>query len=90
MASAVECLAKHHGITEQEAEKLMWKMVDDAWKDVNEELLRPTPVPVALLRRSLNLTRIIELLYKGRDGYTHSGTETKDLVAALLVNPIPV
>lgn len=77
-------------MTEQEAEKVMWKMVDDAWKDINEECLRPTPVPRPLLMRILNLSRVIEVLYKGKDGYTHSQTETKGFVAALLVDPVPL
>lgn len=81
---------KYHGITEQEAENEMWKTIDDAWKDINEECLRPTPVPVTLLTRILNLTRVIDLLYKGKDQYTHSDVEMKVHVAALLVNPIPV
>lgn len=77
-------------MTEEESTELMWKKIDDAWKDINEEFLRPTPVPMPLLMRVLNLTRVMELLYKDKDRYTHAQNETKDLVAALLVDPIPL
>ncbi|KAK4796231.1 hypothetical protein SAY86_028557 [Trapa natans] len=90
VASAVECYAIHHGMSEEESTKLMWRMIEDAWKDINEEMLRPTPVEMPLLMRILNLTRVMELLYKDKDRYTHAETETKDFVAALLVHPIPL
>ncbi|PKI35908.1 hypothetical protein CRG98_043701 [Punica granatum] len=63
-------------------------MMDDAWKDINDECLRPTPVPMSLLTRIVNLTCVIEVLYKGEDRYTNSQTDTKDYVTALLVHPI--
>ncbi|KAK4796925.1 hypothetical protein SAY86_029251 [Trapa natans] len=90
VASTVECYAKHHGMSEEESTKLMWGMIEDAWKDINEEMLSPTPVEMPLLMRILNLTRVMELLYKDKDRYTHAETETKDFVAALLVHPIPL
>ncbi|XP_031376491.1 (-)-germacrene D synthase-like [Punica granatum] len=88
VASAVECYMKHHGATEQETERKLRKMMDDAWKDINDECLQPTPVPMPLLTRIVNLTCVIEVLYKGEDQYTNSQTDTKDYVTALLVHPI--
>nr|AIK19228.1 sesquiterpene synthase [Eugenia uniflora] len=90
IASAVELFAKERGVSHQEAEKELRKRVVDAWKDINEALLRPTTVQWPILTRILNLSRVIHVLYNDGDNYTHSGTLLKDYVTSLLVSPLPV
>ena len=91
VASSVECYTKQYGVSEQEAYGELNKKVVDAWKDINEELLiNPTAVPKPALIRVLNLSRVIDLLYKDGDGYTHVGKVTKDAVVALLIDSVPV
>ncbi|KAJ0096526.1 hypothetical protein Patl1_27260 [Pistacia atlantica] len=41
LPSGVECFMKQYDATEEEANNELQKQVTDAWKDVNEELLRP-------------------------------------------------
>ncbi|KDP39023.1 hypothetical protein JCGZ_00780 [Jatropha curcas] len=81
-----ECYIKQHGGSEEEVEKLFRKEIGNAWKDMNEECLKPTPVPVPLLERVLNLTRAMDVIYKDEDGYTNSHV-IKDYVASLLKDP---
>ncbi|XP_062109832.1 alpha-humulene synthase-like [Humulus lupulus] len=88
--STVECYMKQYGVSEQEAYDELNNQVDNAWKEINEEFIRPTDVPLPILVRALNLSRVIDLLYKDGDGYTHVGKVTKDSVAALLIDPIPL
>ncbi|KAI6690478.1 hypothetical protein NL676_027306 [Syzygium grande] len=90
VVSAVELLMKYHGISEQEAGEELQKGVIDAWKDTNEEFLRPTAVPVPILMRVLNFSRVMDVLYSDGDNYTHSGTMLKDYVTLLFVNPLPM
>ncbi|KAI6684896.1 hypothetical protein NL676_030809 [Syzygium grande] len=90
LVSAVELLMKEHGISEQEAEKEIQKRVIDAWKDTNEEFLRPTAVPTPILTQSLNLSRAMDALYSDGDNYTHSGTKLKGYVTSLFVSPLPM
>lgn len=71
---------RQHGVTEEEAKQELWKQVDDAWKDMNEELLRPTAVPFPLVNEILNVVHLIDLVYKEDDIYTHSDTEMKDII----------
>ncbi|KAJ0046476.1 hypothetical protein Pint_04282 [Pistacia integerrima] len=47
--SAVECYMKQHGVSEDVAVEFLLKQVADAWKDVNEAMLKPTAVPLPLL-----------------------------------------
>ncbi|EXB75315.1 (-)-germacrene D synthase [Morus notabilis] len=79
-----------HGVSEQEAYEELNKQVIKAWKDINRELLKPTVVPMPVLVRALNLSRANDLFYKDGDGYTQVGKETKDSVAALLIDSIPL
>ncbi|MCE2055248.1 hypothetical protein HAX54_042275 [Datura stramonium] len=87
--SAVECYMKQNGTSKQEAVLELQKLVSDAWKDVNKQCLCPTEVPMLILVRVLNLARVIDLLYKDGDGFTHSTTQLKDIITSVLVDPIP-
>ncbi|KAK4539106.1 hypothetical protein RGQ29_031971 [Quercus rubra] len=88
--SAVECYMKQHGVSEQVVHDEFNRQVANAWKDINEECIRPTVVLRPLLMRCLNLTRVLDIIYKEGDNYTHVGKEMKDNVASVLIDPIPI
>ncbi|KAK3433836.1 hypothetical protein EUGRSUZ_D01114 [Eucalyptus grandis] len=90
VASSVELLMKENCISEQDAEEELQKRVVDAWKDINEEFLRPTVGPMPVLTLILNLSRVIDVLYTNGDHYTHSKTKLKEHIASLFVNPLPI
>ena len=81
---------KQHGVSEQVVHDELKMQVDDAWKDINEECMRPTVVPMPLLMRVLNLARVIDVVYKEGDGYTHVGKEMKTNVELVLINRVPI
>ena len=90
VASIIQIYMNENGSTYEEACEKFKSMAADAWKDINKECLKPTPAPVPLLMRTVNLTRVIEVLYQHRDGYTNPAYETKERILSVLVNPIPV
>ncbi|KAK7313005.1 hypothetical protein VNO77_37322 [Canavalia gladiata] len=90
VSSALGCYMKQHGATKCEAVDELHKQITSAWKDINEEYLDPTKVPRPLLTVVLNLSRVMDVLYKDADGYTHSNGSTKNNIATLLLNPWPV
>ncbi|KAL3736265.1 hypothetical protein ACJRO7_025255, partial [Eucalyptus globulus] len=89
VVSTMELLMKYHGISEQEAMEELLKRVIDTWKDINEEFLRPTIVPMSVLMRILNFSRVVDVLYSDGDNYTHSKTKLKNYVTSFFVNPLP-
>lgn len=89
-ASAVECYMKQHGATMEVAKRELWKQVDDAWKDINEGLLRPTAVPAPLLNMILHIMRMMDVIYREIDIYTFPEAEMKDIITSLFVKPLPV
>ena len=63
---------KQHGVSEQQAYDELHKQIENAWKDINEESLRPTAVPMLLLSRLLNFARSGDVMYKGhKDMFSH-------------------
>ncbi|KAL9271746.1 (-)-drimenol synthase-like protein [Drosera capensis] len=89
--SAVECFMRQHGVSQDKACLELHKKVREAWKVVNEALLRPTVMPVPLLDRVLNLCRVTEVIYKGADLYTFANSATmKGLISSMFVDPIPM
>lgn len=66
------------------------KRIANAWKDINEECIAPTQVPMPFLTRILNLSRFMDVIYKDQDNFTHSGGIMKTYIKALLVDPVPV
>ncbi|CDP18846.1 unnamed protein product [Coffea canephora] len=89
VASAVECYVNEHGVTKQEAFDELNRQTAKAWKDINGECLNSNAVPMEALQRVLNLAKVICLIYKDEDGYTHSATVLKDYISLMLVDPVP-
>ncbi|KAK8542701.1 hypothetical protein V6N12_015286 [Hibiscus sabdariffa] len=88
--SAIECYMEQYGVTAQEAYDEFNKHIESSWKDVNEEFLKPTEMPTPVLCRSLNLARVMDVLYREGDGYTHVGKAAKGGITSLLIDPIPL
>ncbi|XP_011005625.1 PREDICTED: (-)-germacrene D synthase-like [Populus euphratica] len=88
-ASGIECYIRQYGLSEQEVYEEFHMQVVNAWKDINEECLKPTAVPMPLLERILNLSRVMDVIYKEEDGYTHVGKVMKNNVASLLIDSVP-
>lgn len=88
--SAVECYMRQHGTTAEQAQKDLSEQMENSWKDINEEMLRPHVIPQPLLTRILNLCRIVDVIYKGEDTYTFANHTMKNNIAKMLTDPIPV
>nr|GEW64730.1 (E)-beta-farnesene synthase-like [Tanacetum cinerariifolium] len=75
---------------QEEACEFFLKQIEDAWKVMNRESLRPTNVPFPLVIPAINLARVIDTLYKDNDGYNHAGKEVVSYIKSLLVQPMIV
>ena len=90
VVSGIECYMKQYGVSKQEVQDEFRKQIVNAWKDINKECIRPTEVPVSLVTRVVNLARVMDLLYKDEDAYTHLGGVMVEGVTSMLVDPVPV
>jgi len=73
--------------TKEEASDVLWNSVEHAWKSMNHEYLTCTSIPSSLLIPVINLTRMMETMYKEIDGYTDSNI-LKEPISLLLDQPI--
>ena len=53
-------------------------------------LLRPIQTLMSLLTLILNLIHVMDVLYKDKDKYAHVENITKDPIASILIDPLPI
>ncbi|KAK9209507.1 hypothetical protein WN944_001874 [Citrus x changshan-huyou] len=75
-------LRNHHFSTSATA--LVTEKIENAWKDINEEFMRPTVVPMPLLERVLNFACLMDVLYKNVDSHTNSTSPSNSVCSLLL------
>ncbi|KAK6122927.1 hypothetical protein DH2020_043327 [Rehmannia glutinosa] len=92
IATGIESYMKENGVSKEEAIDKFFEIATNAWKDMNEECLKPSSYPRDVLMRILNLERIIDVIYKqgNEDGYTHPEKVLKPHILALFVDPIKI
>jgi hypothetical protein len=88
-ASGVECYMKQYDVSEKRAIEEIQKMDVNAWKDINEDCMRPTNAPMLLLQHFANLPRVTEVVYAKDDAYTIP-LSLKDYVALLYIEQVPL
>ncbi|KAL2496206.1 Alpha-humulene/(-)-(E)-beta-caryophyllene synthase [Forsythia ovata] len=92
--SAVGCyMNQNKGASKEEAFVEIRKLVTNAWKDINQEWLRPSPtaVPLAFLMQVIvNISRITHRMYKDIDDYTNSEANLKDIITLILIQPVTI
>ncbi|KAL2496208.1 Alpha-humulene/(-)-(E)-beta-caryophyllene synthase [Forsythia ovata] len=92
--SAVGCyMNQNKGASKEEAFAEIQKLVTNAWIDINQEWLRPSPtaVPMVFLMQVIvNLSRTTHLMYKDIDAYTNSEVNLKDIITFILIQPVTI
>ena len=81
---------KDYNVTVPEAKEALFKQLSNAWKDINEEYMRPTFYPMCILLRVVNLSRATDFMYKGEDHYTNSHLMFKDVIRSLYIDPVKI
>ncbi|CAL1377079.1 unnamed protein product [Linum trigynum] len=88
--SAVECYMAENGCPKKEAMDFLWGEISKAWKDIAEEIHKPTPLPVILTDRVLNFGRSNSIMYGfDKDCYTDSYMLQEHL-GLLFVHPMEI
>ncbi|KAJ1378239.1 Terpenoid cyclases/protein prenyltransferase alpha-alpha toroid [Sesbania bispinosa] len=90
VASAVECCMKQYNISQHEAYNLIHKDVEDCWKVINEECLKPNDIPKFVINCVLNLARTGEFMYEDQEDRYTNGEPLKDCISSLIMDPISI
>ncbi|KAK8548644.1 hypothetical protein V6N13_054578 [Hibiscus sabdariffa] len=84
------CYMKQYKVSRNEAVRAFRAKIADRWKDVNEDFMRPTVVPMPVRRAALNYLRIVAFAYKDNDGYTRPQISFRQVITKVLIDPIPL
>ncbi|KAG8482921.1 hypothetical protein CXB51_024326 [Gossypium anomalum] len=85
---SIQCYMNESGASEEEARDHIRKLIDAAWKKMNEDQMAKSPFSHTFIEVAMNLARISLLMYQNGDGHAIEDKETKDRVLSLFVNPI--
>ncbi|GAB4843516.1 hypothetical protein Ancab_013478 [Ancistrocladus abbreviatus] len=88
VATVLKSYLKQYDVLKEVAYKELYKQIENVWMDINEEILRPTIVPMPLLAHILNLCHAMNVIYKDSNGYTIIDEANKENIRAMLINPI--
>ncbi|KAG0454501.1 hypothetical protein HPP92_023518 [Vanilla planifolia] len=87
VATTMHSYMKEHKCTKEEASQKLMEMVENAWKTLNQEFLLLTDIPVSLLRPIINLSCMVELIYKDKDSYTNPHDTMTDNIKLVMLEP---
>ncbi|RHN45954.1 putative lyase [Medicago truncatula] len=90
VCSLLDCYMKQFDMSREAAIQECKNRMTIVWKDINEECLRPTEVPMPFMTRVLNLSRFMDVIYKNKDNYTDSDGLMKTCIKEVLVDPVPI
>ncbi|PHT99597.1 5-epiaristolochene synthase [Capsicum chinense] len=75
----------------KEAMAKFQEMGEAGWNDINEGMLRSTPISKEFLSLILNLARLVEVIYKhNEDGYAHPEDVIKPHIIAMVVDSFKI
>ncbi|XP_017605873.1 terpene synthase 10-like [Gossypium arboreum] len=85
---SILCYMNESGASEEEAREHMWKLIDAAWKKMNEDQMTISPLPRKFIEMAMNHARVALMIYQKDDGFGIEDNEIKDKVLSLFVHPI--
>ncbi|XBI21156.1 hypothetical protein VPH35_062307 [Triticum aestivum] len=90
MPSTLECYMIENDSTGDEAMAAVAALLENRWRILNQVTMEIDHALMPAAEVVVNMARTNEIIYlKGRDAYTF-GSDLKDLVTALFLNPVPL
>lgn len=90
-ATRVDCYMKSYNVSESEAINKFEEMIEEKWKEINEELLYSINVPREVLTIMLNLNRSANTVYNHQeDGYTEPQKTIVPYITAMILDPVSI
>nr|AFI47926.1 geraniol synthase 1 [Olea europaea] len=87
LASCMQILMREKNIDcENEGRNYILKAINGLWKDLNDELISPNAMPLAITKVALNMARAFEVVYKHEEDSYFSSVD--NYVQALFFTPI--
>ncbi|KAL5720759.1 alpha-farnesene synthase [Ranunculus cassubicifolius] len=78
------------GVTEAEARKYLWNLMDETWKQLNTAARVESSLPPDFIDLILNTTKMTHALYQYGDGYGHPGSPIKQEFSGMIFDSVPI
>ncbi|WCJ32756.1 Terpenoid cyclases/Protein prenyltransferases superfamily protein [Euphorbia peplus] len=85
----IDCYMKQYKVSRNEAIDGIFKLLENKWKNMNEDLLKPPTISKILLKYAFNFARMSMVFYIGHDLFTYESS-SKELITSLFIKPIPM
>ncbi|KAE8677054.1 (-)-alpha-terpineol synthase [Hibiscus syriacus] len=86
---SIQCYMHENEAPEEEAREHVKKLIEAAWKKINEEQMAKSPFSRTFIEIAMDLARVSQLMYQNGDGHAIEDGDSKDRVLSLFVHPIP-
>nr|XP_043637570.1 E-beta-caryophyllene synthase-like [Erigeron canadensis] len=91
VASLVESYMKQFNLTEEYVHGLLYKQVEDKWKDIaRETLVCKDILPIPLINCVIGFARVAEALYTNKDNSSRMGKKMINIFKSLFVHPMSI
>ncbi|KAJ4780287.1 Sesquiterpene synthase [Rhynchospora pubera] len=90
LPTTIACYMIENNLTKEQASEEFLFMRHELWKRLNQACLRPTVVPMPIIELFIDYNRAIETIYLHFDNGFNESIPLKELIAKLLVEPIPL
>nr|WBW04262.1 terpene synthase [Ficus altissima] len=91
VAKVVQCYMVEKGISEEEAINHTKELISQSWKMMNKEIIsKNNSVPNSMVRMCVNMARTAQCIFQHGDGIGTSSGVTRDRLASLIVEPVPI
>ncbi|KAA8536396.1 hypothetical protein F0562_028874 [Nyssa sinensis] len=87
---SIQCYMHETGASEEDAREHIRFLISETWKKMNEDRIANSPFSETFIEIAMNLARMAQCMYQHGDGHGGQGSETKDRVFSLLIEPIPL
>ncbi|KAI3872130.1 hypothetical protein MKW98_011622 [Papaver atlanticum] len=89
--TSIQCCMHQTGVSESTAREHIRYLISLSWKKMNNILSsRSGYLPSSFINTAQNLARTSLFMYQHGDGFSIPDRETKDRIASIIVEPIPV
>ncbi|KAL7119297.1 hypothetical protein ACP275_02G054900 [Erythranthe tilingii] len=88
---SIECYMSESGAGREEAEEYVRRLINETWKEMNEELRVITDTPLFerdFVRSAVDLGRMAQYMYQYGDGHGIQFPQMKNCILYLLIEPI--
>ncbi|KAJ0966082.1 hypothetical protein J5N97_027220 [Dioscorea zingiberensis] len=86
--TAIQLYMLDYNITETEARREIWKLINRSWKELNEGLVNCSPLSVFFGEAAMNLSRLMHCVYQHGDSHGAPDQEKKNQIKSLFFEPI--